>query len=50
MYLVIFVRFSPLLFFCLFLLSVVSFFEKIINRRAGTGPDRTDAGGDKNTG
>ena len=29
---------------------IISFFAKIINRRAGAGPDRTDAGGDRNAG
>ena len=50
MYSVIFVHCSPLLFFSLFLFSVVSFFAKIINRRAEAGPDRTDADGNRNAG
>ena len=48
MYLVIFVYYSPLIFFSLFLLSVVSFFAKMVNRLAGAEPDRTDVGGDRN--
>ena len=49
-YSVIFVCYSPLLFFSLFLFFVVSFFCGDINRRAGAGTDRTDAGGDRNVG
>ena len=49
-YSVIFVCYSPLLFFSLFLFFVVSFFAKISTGGAGAGTDRTDAGGDRNAG